>query len=69
MTNKERADRVERALILYRVIYGDSHKSDEEDVIDFLTDLRHFCGRAKMALGELDRIAHSHYVAELEEAR
>ena len=67
MTNEERADRVERALIFYRVIYGDSHTSDEEDVTDFLTDLRHFCDRAELSLSELDRIAHRHYVAELEE--
>ena len=50
------------------MIYGDAHTTEEEDVTDFLTDLRHFCDRAGLALGELDRIAQSHYVAELEEA-
>lgn len=67
MTNEERANRVERALIFYRVIVGDAHTNDEEDVIDFLTDLRHFCDRARLDLGSLDRIAHDHYLAELTE--
>ena len=68
MTNEERADRVERAMIFYRVIYGDSHISGEEDVTDFLTDLRHHCDRTELEFGELDRFAHCHYVAELGEA-
>lgn len=50
-----------------RLIVGDAHTSDEEDVIDFLTDLRHFCDQAGLDLSNLDRIAHDHYLAELAE--
>lgn len=60
MAHEERAHRAERALIACRVIIGNAHNSDEEDLIDFLTDLRHFCDRAGLDFGHLDRIAHDH---------
>ncbi len=36
-------------------------------VTDVLADLRHFCDRHSLDLGSLDKLAHSHYLAELEE--
>ena len=66
-TNEERANRVGQLLEAFRNAHGDSGTSAEEDVIDFLTDLRHFCDRTELNLGDLDRIAHGHYLAGLDE--
>ncbi len=38
-------------------------------VTDVLVDLRHFCDRHSLDLGSLYKLAHSHYLAELEEER
>lgn len=68
MIQEDAADRIERALMMHRVIAGEVHASDEEDVIDFLTDLRHFCDREHLDLGKLDRIAHRYYLEDNERA-
>lgn len=66
--NEKRAARAKRALCH---VYGRAEVRLEPEcaVIDILTDLRHFCDSARLAFGELDRIAHGHYVSERGEAR
>lgn len=64
ITNAERADRCDAALALY---------NDEWDavanLIDLLADARHWCDRHTQCYGDLDRIAHDHYLAELSDER
>lgn len=64
-TNDDRARRAAHALRTYRDYTGDGATAPDEDVIDFLTDLRHYCDRHGLALGNCDRIAHGHYLEEL----
>ncbi len=61
MNNIDRVDKIHRALT---TAYPDIEA--ETNVIDLLTDLRHYCDRERLCLGDLDRIAHGHYTAELE---
>jgi len=67
-TNRQRARVAELTLIAG---YGSTDVRLEPDcpVIDALTDLRHFCDARGLEFGNLDRIAHGHYLAELEETR
>ncbi|GIW86361.1 MAG: hypothetical protein KatS3mg108_0685 [Isosphaeraceae bacterium] len=39
--------------------------SKREGLIDLLTDARHWCDRHGEDLAGLDRLAHEHYLAEL----
>ena len=39
--------------------------SEQEGAIDLLTDARHWCDRHGQSFAELDRLANTHYVAEL----
>jgi hypothetical protein len=57
--NETRASRFEKVV----AIYGD----DEPDtnLIDLLTDARHWCDLNGQSFWELDRRAHQHYLAEL----
>jgi hypothetical protein len=34
-------------------------------IVDLLADLRHLCDALKLDFGDLDRVAHGHYTAEL----
>ena len=65
-TNRERAKRVLSALM-------DHFEFEKEDagasVTDLLADVRHFCDWYGLAHGDLDRVAHSHYLEELREER
>lgn len=62
--NDQRALRIDH--VLTRCIeWG----SGSEGLIDLLADARHWCDRHSEAFGDLDRIAHQHYLAELEEER
>jgi len=64
ITNAERAKRCEAALECY---------NDEWDLlanlIDFLADARHWCDREGKCYGDLDGLAHRHYLAEVEQER
>lgn len=64
ITNAERAARCQEALAGY---------NDEYDtianLIDLLADARHWCDRQGQCYGDLDRLAHDHYLAELWEER
>lgn len=68
-TNDDRAKRAAHTLRAYRDYTGDGATSPDEDVIDLLTDLRHFCDRHDLNLGIYDRIAHAIYLAELDEEK
>ena len=61
---KTRAKRVLAALV-------EHFEFDEADaaaaLTDLLADARHFCDRFGLCYGDLDRTAHRHYLAELEE--
>lgn len=64
ITNKQRAARVSRILR--------ANRTDEtaiECLIDLLADARHWCDRHSQCYGDLDRLAHRHYLAELAEER
>jgi len=65
-TNRERAKRVLSALM-------DHFEFEKEDagsaMIDLLANCRHFCDWYGLAHGDLDRVAHSHYLEELAEER
>lgn len=37
----------------------------QSNLIDFLTDARHWCDRNQLCFGDLDRQAYQHYQAEL----
>lgn len=68
-TNDDRAKRAAHAVRAYRDYTGDAELSPDEDVIDLLTDLRHFCDRRDLDLGRCDQIAHASYLAELDEEK
>ncbi|MFO0901196.1 MAG: hypothetical protein U0836_27535 [Pirellulales bacterium] len=59
--NLHRAERCQQVLANY---------NDEWDVeanlVDLLADARHWCDREERDFGKLDRLAHEHYLAELE---
>ncbi len=63
---KLRMDKIEAAL---EVLFDLEEADPCAAVTDILTDLRHYCDRHELDLGELDRLAHSHYLAELHEER
>ena len=69
--NDRRAGNAQDALIVFARRTGLSINTDgmETVVVDFLADLRHLCDSHGLDLGELDRKAHNHYLAELEDAR
>mgnify|MGYP001197189958 CR=1 FL=1 len=68
-TNAERARRAGQALRAYRDCTGDSGTSVDEDVIDMLCDLRHYCDRLDLDFGHCDRIAYRNYLDELTEEK
>lgn len=65
-TIKDRADKVEA---VFSYFYDFERDDPKTPVVDILADLRHFCDRHCLDLGDLDNMAHSHYLAEIEEER
>lgn len=65
--NDDRARRAAHALRAYRNYTGDGATTADEDVIDLLTDIRHYCDGQDLDLGRCDRIAHTTYLAECDE--
>lgn len=65
--NDDRARRAAYALRAYRIYTGDGATTADEDVIDLLTDIRHFGDRQDLDLGRCDRVAHTAYLAERDE--
>jgi hypothetical protein len=59
ITNADRAQRCDAALVAYNDEYDIN-----ANVIDLLTDIRHWCDANGHAFHELDRIAYEHYLAE-----
>lgn len=59
-----RAEAVEEAIHTHQGYKRGDASCPEEDVIDLLADLRHYCDREGLCLGDLDRMAHQHYLAE-----
>ena len=70
--NLIRANRIRIALDAYvRHSFPDSVIRDVrsvDDLIDLLTDIRHYCDWQDYDLGIADTMAHTHYLAELGEA-
>ncbi|QOJ14000.1 MAG: hypothetical protein HRU75_04820 [Planctomycetia bacterium] len=60
ITNAERAERFDQALARYNDEYD-----TVANLIDLLADARHWCDLHEQCYGDLDRIAHDHYLAEL----
>ena len=66
LASKLQTTKVEGAL----EVFFDLEEADPgAAVTDVLVDLRHFCDRNSLDIGSLDKLAHSHYLAELEEER
>ena len=65
--NDDRARRAAHALRAYRDCTGDGPVSPDENVVDLLTDLRHFCDRHNVNHARCDRVAHTAYLAERDE--
>lgn len=67
--NRERADRVKVALNAYRHAMGEHREDDDEcDVVDLLTDIRHFL-RLDMPDSDFDvlvRMSEVHFEAEVD---
>jgi hypothetical protein len=63
-TNQHRANRCSKALRRYG-----TDDTDPGCLIDFLADARHWCDRHGQSFADLDRIAHDHYLVELDEAK
>lgn len=60
--NPRRAKRFAQAIRHYGII-----TLGADSLIDMLTDARHWCDRHGLCYGDLDRIAHKHYLAEIED--
>ncbi len=63
--NRERAARV-FGIVLAN--YSAKSEGNETALTDLLSDIRHFCDAKNLCLGDIDRTAHGHYLAELEQA-
>ncbi len=61
------ADRAKRFAKLLR--YYDADNADSGCLIDLLADARHWCDWREKCYGDLDRVAHDHYLVELLENR
>ncbi len=68
-TNADRAARARYMLDAYRAFTLDNACAPDEDIIDALSDLRHYCDRQTLSFWDCDEIAHGHYLAELEDER
>ncbi len=62
MTNAQRSNRCEAALISLREDYDADLATA---LIDLLADARHWCDRNDQSFATLDRLAHDHYLTEL----
>lgn len=63
-TNRNRAHRAAKAIRRYD-LSGDARSN----LIDLLTDARHWCDRHGESFADLDRMAYDHYVCEVIEQR
>jgi len=63
--NQKRAARVVAALDGYKAYRGDERDTPETDVIDLMTDIRHFCDVMKLDIVQIARMSNQHYIAEL----
>lgn len=70
-TNKQRAKAAKKALQAYKTDKdgkGNKKTIFPEDIIDILTDLRHFCGiYPKQAFNDAVHISYEHYQEEIKE--
>ena len=63
--NEERAGRIKDLLSgMY-----DSKGADETNLVDLLSDIRHFCDVYAVEFAAADRVAHNHYTCEVVQAR
>ncbi len=63
--NEERAGRVKD--ILSQMYDGEG--ADETNLVDLLSDIRHFCDVYAVEFHAADRVAHNHYTSEVVQAR
>lgn len=45
-------------------LYDEDKHGQRANIIDALTDLRHYCDRLELCFGDLDRMAYQHYTIE-----
>lgn len=64
-SNADRAQRVRHALVAYRAYTGDGPCSAAEDLIDLLTDAKHFADLEGLNYVACERIAYDHYHRDL----
>lgn len=58
------AERAERAALVM-LTYGNFGDTTEDEVVDLLADIRHYCLDRGLAFERLDRIAQEHFASEL----
>jgi len=66
MKNKERAAKAEKAL---RAAYDEGQAEGEKevwssDIVDLLTDLRHYCFARRLSFSKCNSIAQNHFDTE-----
>src|SRR5688572_15254897 len=68
MTKKSENDKRAKRCVVVLSDYG-TDNTYVGCLTDFLTDARHWCDRNKQCFGDIDRMAHQHYLAELHDER
>ena len=67
--NKPRAARIAAILEKYKTEQlGETGPVGSEDLVDLLTDIRHYCDAHGLELARHDRMAHENYLYELKHA-
>jgi len=61
MINQRRAERAADVVAFYGIGEGNE---DREDLVDLLTDLRHWCAKTGINFEDANRIAAGHFFAE-----
>jgi hypothetical protein len=70
LMNDKRADAVELVLDSFALDFGEGGQDQgkaalaEQNLVDFMTDLAHFCDRSRLSLAKCISIARSHYADE-----
>ena len=65
----ERAELARTAVRARSIETGAEDEDIRTQLVDLLADLMHLCDAESLCLGDIERIARSHYLAELSEER